>query len=396
MERVMKKIIFLALSFILFLSSNLLSAQDKAAESTPSLKSLHSGKAGVYVRLNSRDKKNLDVMGSHPLLDAVISGSAWRMVEPQRGNYSFTPLMEEVNQWGKKGKGVALNIVLYGQAVDDVLTPPWIYEQQGVKAISFSGGGQAKGRKIRIPAVWEEGFIDHYIEPMVSGFAKALDGNPSLWYVIPAFGHIGALTAQPSKEGGRALLEAGWTPEKWSLYCRRTVDLYRKHFKKTPLFLKFSRMFIRDPRHGYYEKEASDLMKEFGKGGVTVIHLDLEADKESSLAAYRNLTEVIPAAKRGLTRIGRGDDWPLWVPESRRNHKPTQGHDERYFQKSLEYAFGGFESIPEIPTTILFCQEPEILASHSENKEYRPAVGEILKNARARLKKVDQEIFGRQ
>ena len=389
MKKQISSIVFL---WILF-SFHPTHAQDIGTETVSSLKRLHAGKAGVYVRLGSRDKKTLDLIGSHPLVDAVIGGSAWRIVEPQRGNYSFTSLLEEMNQWGKKGKGVALNVVLYGQAVDDVLTPPWIYEQQGVRAISFSGGGQAKGRKIRIPAVWEEGFIDNYIEPMVAAFAKALDGNASLWYVIPAFGHIGALTAQPSKEGARTLLEAGWTPEKWSLYCRRTVTLYRKHFKKTPLFLKFSRMFIRDPKHGYYEKEAADLIKEFGKEGVTTIHLDLEADRESSMVAYRNLTEVIPAAKRGITRIGRGDDWPLWVPESRRNHKPTQGHDERYFQKSLDFAFGGFEGIPEIPTTILFCQEPEILASHPENKEYRPPVGEILKNSRVRLKKVDQEIF---
>ncbi len=390
----MEKLISFIVVLLVLFSFHPMHAQDIGAETVSSLKRLHAGKAGVYVRLGGRDKKMLDLIGGHPLVDAVIGGSAWRVVEPQRGNYSFTSLVEEIEQWGKKGKGVALNVVLYGQAVDDALTPPWLYEQTSVRAISFSGGGQAKGRTIRVPAVWDEGFLEKYVEPMVEALARALDGNPAVWYVIPAFGHIGAMTAQPSKEGAQAFLKAGWTVEKWNSYCRRTVNVYQRHFKKTPLFLKFERMFIRDRKHRYYEKEAAELAKEFGKKGVALIHLGLEADKESMMEAYRNLTEVIPVAHKGITRIGRGDDWPLWVPESRRQHKPTQGHDDKYFQKSLENAFGGLEGVPQVPTTILFCQEPEILASHPASSEYRPAVGEILKNARTRLKKVDQGIFG--
>jgi len=67
---------------------------------------------------------------------------------------------------------------------------------------------------------------------------------------------------------------------------------------------------------------------------------------------------------------------------------------ENYLRKSLDYAFGGIDGIPAIPTTILFCQKPEILASNPNNRNYRPEVAEALKKARERLKKNDLLIFG--
>ena len=374
-------------------------------ETNSNLKTLQQGKSGIYVRLakqgkekegEGRKKRNKmqDPIQTHPLVDAVVIATSWGDVEPTRGSYSFDSLLNEVNRWGKAGKGVVIGLVLYGQTVDDAKTPPWIYAQPNVREISFSGGGTAKGRQIRVPAVWDEGFVEKYAEPMIEAFAKTFDGNPNVWYIMPGLGSNGNIAAQPSKDGAPAFLAAGWTPEKWSNYCRQIMTVYQKHFRRTPLLLKSGGRFLRDPQRDNYNREAVELLTEFGKQGTSLIHFSLEADKTTMMEVYSNLAGVVPDAQKGINRIGLGDDWPLWVPESRRKKGPTENHDENYLRKLLDYAFGGIDGIPAIPTTILFCQKPEILASNPNNRNYRPEVAEALKKARERLKKNDLLIFG--
>jgi hypothetical protein len=399
------------------------SAQEPAA---PDLKDLHRGKAGVYVRLstpqwltasaaapgagapaakprrraNARptkkqaDKGQISLLLGHPLLDAVMLHTHWRMVEPQHGSFSFDHVLNEVNRWGQAGKGVVMGIELYGQKPDAGPTPAWLYQQPGVRGIPFHGGGEAKGQMIRIPAVWDPGFLEKYVEPLVREFARAVDGNPHVWYIQPGFGHIGNMTANPSKEGGPALLQAGFTGPRWADYCRRTMSLYRKYFKKTPLLMVATAMVIRDKHHDNYQGVIRELLAEFGQQGTTVIHYDIEGERERVAGAMRDVAPVIPAARAGKTRLGLGDDWPLWVPESRRDQGPTLHHDDNYFRKVLDYAFGGVEGLPPVPTTILACQLPELEASNPRGADYRPAVGQLLQRARDRLKKNDEEIFG--
>src|SRR3990172_3626624 len=223
------------MALVLFLT-HLISLNPQASgiskETNSNLKTFQQGKSGIYVRLGKQGEekeregrrqrnKMQDLIQSHPLVDAVVISTSWRDAELTRGSYSFDSLQSEVNRWGKAGKGVVIGLLLYGQTVDDAKTPPWIYAQPNIREISFSGGGTAKGRQIRVPAVWDKGFVEKYVEPMVAAFAKALDGNPHVWYIMVGLSHIGNMTAQPSEDGSRAFLEAGFTPEKWSDYCRR-------------------------------------------------------------------------------------------------------------------------------------------------------------------------------
>ncbi|MER3446955.1 MAG: hypothetical protein C4291_08980 [Candidatus Dadabacteria bacterium] len=387
------------IAFLLLIAISPINTQgdDISNNTVANIKSLHRGKSGIYVRLNRRMRKRdkvVELIKTNPLVDSVIISVPWREVEPQPGVYSFDSLLNEVNQWGKSGKGVIINLLLYGQGVDDTQTPPWIYNQPGVRAIYFKGGGEAKGKRIRVPEVWDEGFIEKNLEPMIKAFAKTFNGNPYVWYIMPGLGHIGNLTAQPSEDGGRAFLEAGFTAEKWKNYCRHMMTVYRKNFTNIPLLIKAAGIFIKNPNRDNYRKEASELITEFGREGTAIIGFGLDADMNAMTQVYNKVSGVIPYARMEITRIGLGNDWPLWVPERRRGKEATRNRDEQFLRKSLNNAFGGTDGIPEIPTTIYFAQEPEILASNPNSKNYRPEVAEILKEARDRLKKNDIAIFG--
>jgi hypothetical protein len=278
-------------------------------------------------------------------------------------------------------------------------TPGWLYREPGCPVITFTGGGGAQGAKIALPMVWKEGFAETYVEPMVAALAQAFDGDPRIWYVKVSFGHIGHLTAQPSPDGRRAFLEAGWTPEKWGAYCRKVLAIYQKHFRKTPLLLTAEKLLIREQGPNTYREAEVKLLEEFAQQGVTIIHVGIE-DPAATDRIYAQIAGAIPLARKGTIRLGMGDDWPLWIPPSRRRQSITKGHDEEYLRSRLRYAFGGLDGHPELPTTILYLQPPEVLVADPSNKRkgelgYHAEIQQILKNARARLLENDAGISSR-
>jgi hypothetical protein len=87
-----------------------------------------------------------------------------------------------------------------------------------------------------------------------------------------------------------------------------------------------------------------------------------------------------------------GDDWPMWVPESRRDKSPTVGEDEKYYASTLNNIlnWSGGKLV-----TLLYTNPTEAIASCrlSTGREriryhdcyYRPEVESLLENARQRL-----------
>lgn len=332
-------------------------------------------------------KGNLD----HPLLDAVVITVKWSQVEPEPGQFDFTALKEQVGEWGKAGKGVVINLMLYGQEVDDQITPSWVY-QQGVESIWFSGGGQAKGRKVRIPKVWDEYFFKNCLEPLIAEFARNFNGHPDIWYINLSFGHIGNMVTQPSKGGALAVEEAGWTPEKWKNYCLSSVELYQKYFDRTPLMVKSAPLLLRNRKTKYYLNDANEIIGLLGERGVTVVSLGANADPGQMKNIRNRLSPLADSAQAGKIRLGMGDDWPLWVPQDRRDQAPTQGYDDKNLKQILKLIFGGRQ---KLPITILYLQEPEISASNPNHRDYQKKVYQIIKKARKKLKKIDRKIYGK-
>jgi hypothetical protein len=369
-------------------------------------------KAGLYLRLDSGGKEeDRKIYQGSPLLDAVVLMVKWRSVEPNKRQFHLEPLKEEVEEWGRAGKGVVLSLKPYGQTFDRrgqtadgahyvMETPPWVYQDSGSPIVEFVGGGGSRGQKIAVPAVWSENFVEHFMEPSIKALARAFDGNPHVWYVRLGLGHIGHMTAQASGDGSRAFLNAGWTPERWGRYCLRVLDVYQKHFHKTPLLVIAEKRLLSNRSRGHYMAEEAAILRELARRGVTIVHLGLVNDVAGIRPIYADIKEVIPLAEQGAIRLGIGDDWPLWVPPSRRNQKPTYMHDDKFLFQTLRYAYGGFEDLPKIPTTILYLQPPEMMVTNpssprSDELAYNQAVFEIMQKARMQLLANDSQLFGK-
>jgi hypothetical protein len=245
-------------------------------------------------------------------------------------------------------------------------------------------------------------FAGTYVAPVVRALAKEFDGNRHVWYVQVALGHLGNLTAQPSPKGREALLKPAsqWTPAVWQEYCRKVLPVYREHFHSTPLLVVDEAMLLRDKKRQDYQEEAAKILgQEFARAGVTFVQFQLEGNTKDIMPFFDHVRALdaqgaYENAQKGVGRLGTGDDWPLWVPENRRNQGGTRGRDEAFLRHAIAYGFGDAGSPRKLPTTILLCQLPEILASHPEFEDYRPEVNKILKEASQRLHENDQQIFG--
>jgi hypothetical protein len=315
-------------------------------------------KWGIYVMVNPDARpKTMSLLRTHPVVRAVVLSYSWAQLEPKKSRYELDGLAAQVRKFGEAGKGVVLALRFYGQdPVEGREIPSWVYRESGLSWVSFPGGGRAQGEKIRIPAVWnpEACFAVRYVEPLVRALARKLDGDPHVWYVQAALGHLGNLTVQPSAGGAEAILRpgSGWSVEAWSRYAREVLAVYRKHFRSTPLMVIDEVQLLRHKGEKNYQAEAAR-----------------------------------------IGRYGAGDDWPLWVPKERRDQGGTRGRDDEFLRRAITFAFGG-AGMPRLPTTILLCQLPEALASHPDADGYKPEVRRILKEASGRLQENDMRIFG--
>jgi hypothetical protein len=373
---------------------------------------LQSGKAGIYAQLpRLKPSKNVrDLTASNPLVAAVCLPVSWRDIEPAQGQFQFDLLKTAMAYWKGQGKRAVIQVIPYGQNPDDGQTPPWLYEQPDVEAVSFLGGGvaRASGATIRVPAVWKSGFAEKHMKPLIEALAHAVDGDETIAYIMVGFGHLGNITAQSSPDGGKAIVAVGWTPEAWEAYGLHVADLYRACFTHVPLLAIEEGILIRKPSDHGHEAVVGRLAGQLAEKGVSVIHSgigDFQGPKDHGEILRRtqdHLAQGRALVAKGTVRVGLGNDWPLWVPESRRSVSPTVGRDEAFLEKMIHEAFGGVDGSPETGMTIYFTQWPEVLASNPRSTKsnageyyYRADVEKILAETRKRLLQNDAKIFGR-
>ena len=349
----------------------------------------HAGKAGLYLRMaKSQRINNPEYFLRHPLVDAVCVSFPWSGIEPEQGKYDFSEIDRIKALCEKYNKGMVLCFSPYGQNIKQPVTPKWLYEK-GVKKITFSGGGVSKHGQVTVPRTWDSNkYMEHYGKLIKKAGAR-YNNEKSIWYIMPGFGHIGNINAQPSKGGAPAFLKQGWTPEKWKAFCLKVVNLYKGAFPDTPLIVKSAKQLLKNKEQWYYADEADWIILEMAKQGVSVITFGLTADIERLLnnRILQRITALSPYSLAGKIRVGISDDWPLWVPKSRQDKGPTRGRDEKGLQKELQYAFGGVDGIPETHISIIRVLHPEIDASHPEKgAEQNKEVYDLLDKARTRLK----------
>ncbi|MBI2569185.1 MAG: beta-galactosidase [Candidatus Schekmanbacteria bacterium] len=361
------------------------------AESGASWSEQHENKAGLYLRLPQQQRgQDAEYFMRHPLIDAAIVSMKWSELEPEAGKYNFSEMDRLLAIAKKLNKGIVFAFSTYGQSPTDQPTPAWLYDN-GVRRITFSGGGASKKAKISVPMVWDNKYLDEY-EKFIKKISDRYSGETRIWYIMPGIGHIGNVKPQPSKGGAMALKKAGWNPRLWEEFSLKVVDMYQTNFHNTPLLVKAGLWYLRDPKHDNYSREADSLLTKLAEKRVSIITFGLEPDARAldKNKVVKRLADLAPRSVVGEIRVGIGDDWPLWVPGPRRVAKPTRGRDDLGLSKELEYAFGGVEGLPKTNISILYVLHPEVDASHPEkgdkqNKE----VYRLLEAARKRLKEED-------
>ncbi|MEK7505247.1 MAG: beta-galactosidase, partial [Patescibacteria group bacterium] len=340
-----------------------------------------------YLRLGGMSNQEFNLLAPHPLLDGIIYQVGWREIEPNKGEFDFSSLHQQIATWQPTGKKLVFNIIPYGQTPDDAHTPPWLYSQPGVRQIWFNGGGQADGAMIRTPAVWDPVFLQTYLEPMIAKLADEFDGHPAVNYIMVNFGHLGNLTAQPSAEGAEAYLAAGWTPELWAQYASQLTTTYQRYFKDTPLAIKATDILLRrpDPVNPNYQLEAVGIFNNLVSLGVAGWHFGLTSNDDQMSGLFSGLAPLLEPVNNGETRFGWGDDWPLY--------RPNQGQGEDFVVAALENAFG-VAGTASISPTMFFLQMPDLLASASGHPSYSQAVFSALSSARNQAFANSQAFFG--
>ncbi|MGH8659490.1 MAG: beta-galactosidase [Nitrososphaera sp.] len=352
----------------------------------------HRYKAGLYLRLPKQAREwNPDYFFRHPLIDAVITTFKWSKIEPKPGKYNFSDIDAVLDLAAKYKKGIILGFMTYDQDPRDPATPDWLYDR-GITNIGFRGGGVSKGTPISVPKTWDDAYLRAYGE-FVRKIGQRYDNNPLIWYIAPAFGHLGNLTAQPSKGGSRAFLAEGWTADIWKTFCLQVVESYQKAFPNTPLLAKSAPRLLRDRRRDHYSKESDEILIDVAKRRVSVVTGGLEPELSAlnKNNVVSRLARLSTLALSGEIRVGISDDWPLWVPEKRRQKQiMLADRDEMGLKQELRYAFGGVEGLDKTNISIIFVLHPEIDASHPENgAAQNKEVYRLLDAARKRLKEED-------
>ncbi|MCX7015348.1 MAG: hypothetical protein NTW86_22815 [Candidatus Sumerlaeota bacterium] len=261
-----------------------------------------------------------------------------------------------------------------------------------MEASGAFAGAIAKGGEIDVPKAWDEAYFVEY-EKLIKTLGARYNGVPGIWSVRPAFGHIGNVNAQPSKGGGPAFLAEGWTPEIWTALCLRVTQAFQSAFPDTPLIVLSSKQLLKNKERDDYAKEVGGILESLAQRRVSIISYGLEPTVEPLVKfnIIGRLAALAPYALRGEIRLGVGDDWPLWVPEERREKaKFLAQRDEDGLARELTYAFGGVEGLPESHVSVMFVLHPEIEASHPDlGPQQNKKLFNVLAAARERLKRED-------
>lgn len=324
---------------------------------------------------------------NHPLIDAALIKVKWFHSEPARGRFDWSVIEQKVSQWTVGGKQVLIKVAPYDQDPiagdpdgDNTETPQWVYDL-GVPRITFKSGGVGKGRLVSVPKAWDPRFYEIYKE-CIKALAEKFDSDPRIAGIKIGIGHNGQLIAQPSKYGNTAFQQAGWTLPLWEQHTYRVIDIFVKHFKTKPVFLRFTQKFLRDFPVSDNLEVAQRIVRYAAEHNVSIMFGGLDpSGEEFKTSGVRELVSYL-GTLRNLPSdfsIGFMDDWPLWVPpeRSRKCPGPTCGRDIGGFEQALQYAFDVWDGIDRTYPIFFVFLEPEASATNPNSPKFNQDVYEV-------------------
>ncbi len=153
-----------------------------------------------------------------PYVDGVVAYIHWNVLEREPGHVDMDPILRIRSRVQQEGKRFILRVVTADHS------PDWLY-RLGVPRVIEKIDDQFRS----VPLYWHPIYLQR-LNSLVEKIAQQFDGDSSLAAI-----QIGIATYGEMLLGGREWLSKGFSPSIWTDTCRGIIDVYRAHFRKTPL-----------------------------------------------------------------------------------------------------------------------------------------------------------------
>ncbi len=327
---------------------------------------------GIYELMHEKQKEQFpDAHIDYPYLSGAIFGMGMVELEPTEGKFDFSQIDKLIQLWQAKNKNIVLGITV-SSGGGGTQTPEWVFGK-GAKYIDVG----KKGNPEKQPILWDPIFLAEY-EKLISQLANKYDGNPGIEFIIIGTGAFSTTAvnypaALRDADTCQRYEDYGYSDKLWCETILKMVDINQKYFKKTPLALGFSDFHSREenvclPNINPEVYNYLTLIPEVANKGIYIYihHLGHYAIIDGTPEWGEMLDELKVLAEAGeKTRIVLGMDNPTAVKTDCGQYRFGEP------EKIIDYAFGGFNDIPEINTSYLSFYEQDLDAA--EDGKIEPA-----------------------
>ena len=348
-------------SFIaLFLIFIILSGCQRATISSPTEENLIKTSDILFFDFHNKlSTRTPDLFSNHKLLNGVIFAVPWSQIEPERNKFDFSLIDKKIDLWNKAGKKVVLKIVPYYDTRGNDATPHWIYEN--VPSIKFSS---TKNDNFVIPKVWDAEFIKEY-KNFIIALAQHYNNNNKVDFIQIGIGHLGFLTAQPSKQGSEAFLGSGWSTLIWEKYAKDVIDIYSENFNSKKLILTVTPLFLRNYLLKDNLETAFHILDYAVERKFNVLFKGVDPDTTSFQdMVFLDVVKHLASLNLEGISLGFGDDWPLY------GQTGSKFRDESDFKTSLDNIYNLWVSIDKKYPFYLVLLDDELASTQKGNDKF--------------------------
>ncbi|HLZ57815.1 MAG TPA: beta-galactosidase [Ktedonosporobacter sp.] len=210
------------------------------SNSTPStVTTTSTGFKGIFVF----DNKNSTDHVTDPSIVGTYLGYYWSQLEPQKGQYNWNIIDQDMKPWIDNGKHVTIRISTAGwkswqPPYSGNGTPQWVYAQ-GVSSVTETDGAI-------FPQYWNPTFQQD-LSDFVHAFASRYDGNAHISFIEIGVGSGGETKVDTRNNNPQRLQlwqAIGYTDQLWFDTIKQILSMYSSSFHRTPLVVMPDDSFI--------------------------------------------------------------------------------------------------------------------------------------------------------
>ena len=222
-----------------------------SSERTPLSSSIHTVSShpnfkGIYQFAGHNSAKN----SNNPSIQGTFLGYYWSQLEPQKDQYDWNLIDQDMHPWTVHGKRIILRVSLAGwtrwEPAAGHGTPQWVYDA-GVTPVTEIDGSV-------IPQYWNLIFLQN-VRYFIHAFGMHYDSNPNIALVEIGVGVGGETKVDTHNENPDRLQlwqNVGYTDEIWWNTIQNIIGMYETSFHTTPLAVLPDATFIGKTK-GYQE-----------------------------------------------------------------------------------------------------------------------------------------------